>query len=132
MIKTETKILVQGFHCDAYGHVNNARYQEFLEQARTDFWNAHGKAWFNERNIGAVVAEFSRIQYKRPCGPDDELSVVTQWDGVPSTEAWVVQDIMKGPKVALSARLKLVFFDTQTKRSLPLSGELLDRISPAQ
>jgi len=32
MIKT--KIKVYGYHLDMYGHVNNARYLEFLETAR--------------------------------------------------------------------------------------------------
>ena len=29
-----TKIKVRGYHIDLYGHVNNARYLEFLEEAR--------------------------------------------------------------------------------------------------
>ena len=30
----QTKIKVRGFHLDVYQHVNNARYLEFLEEAR--------------------------------------------------------------------------------------------------
>ena len=33
----ETIIKVHGYHLDVYQHVNNARYLEFLEEAR---WNA--------------------------------------------------------------------------------------------
>jgi len=29
-----TQIKVRGYHCDFYGHVNNARFLEFLEEAR--------------------------------------------------------------------------------------------------
>ncbi|XLM23374.1 thioesterase, partial [Chromobacterium piscinae] len=31
-----TRIKVRGYHLDLFGHVNNARYLEFLEEAR---WN---------------------------------------------------------------------------------------------
>ena len=34
----QTKIKVRGFHLDVYQHVNNARYLEFLEEARWTGW----------------------------------------------------------------------------------------------
>lgn len=33
-IKDTIEIKVRGYHLDVYGHVNNARYLEFLEEAR--------------------------------------------------------------------------------------------------
>lgn len=32
----QTQIKVRGYHLDVYQHVNNARYPEFLEEARWD------------------------------------------------------------------------------------------------
>ena len=32
-----TKIVIRGYHLDAYRHVNNARYLEFLEEARWQY-----------------------------------------------------------------------------------------------
>ncbi len=32
----QTQIKVRGYHLDVYQHVNNARYLEFLEEARWD------------------------------------------------------------------------------------------------
>ena len=32
----QTQIKVRGYHLDVYQHVNNARYTEFLEEARWD------------------------------------------------------------------------------------------------
>ena len=37
MIPSITEIKVRGYHLDLYGHVNNARYLEFLEEARWAF-----------------------------------------------------------------------------------------------
>ena len=36
----QTQIKVRGYHLDVYQHVNNARYLEFLEEARWDAWKA--------------------------------------------------------------------------------------------
>ena len=33
------ELTVRGFHCDMFAHVNNARYLEFLEDARWDWLN---------------------------------------------------------------------------------------------
>lgn len=34
----QTQIKVRGYHLDVYQHVNNARYLEFLEEARWMGW----------------------------------------------------------------------------------------------
>ncbi len=35
------KLTVRNYHLDGYGHVNNARYLEFLEEARWTFFQEH-------------------------------------------------------------------------------------------
>ena len=37
-----TYIKVRGYHLDGYQHVNNARYLEFLEEARWGYLEQHG------------------------------------------------------------------------------------------
>ena len=32
---------VRGYHLDGYGHVNNARYLEFMEEGRWAFFDEH-------------------------------------------------------------------------------------------
>ncbi len=34
-----TTIRIRGYHLDGYGHVNNARYLEFLEEARWAYFS---------------------------------------------------------------------------------------------
>lgn len=38
------KLTVRNYHLDGYGHVNNARYLEFLEEARWTFFQEIGRA----------------------------------------------------------------------------------------
>ena len=48
----QTQIKVRGYHLDVYQHVNNARYLEFLEEAR---WhgleNSDSFHWMTAHNI---------------------------------------------------------------------------------
>jgi len=50
---TTTQIKVRGYHEDRFGHVNNARYLEFLEEARWAHLEERGLdiAFFKARGI---------------------------------------------------------------------------------
>ena len=45
-----TPIKVRGYHLDLYGHVNNARYLEFLEEARWAYFEPP-TAWNGSPNL---------------------------------------------------------------------------------
>jgi thioesterase-3 len=128
MIKTSTEIRVFDCHIDGNGHVNQARYLEFLQSARLDFWLAHDKAWFDERKIGAVVAEYRSVEFKRPCFLLDTLSIDCEWESLEGGHAWVKQTIKKGGKPAVIASCRLVFINTETGKAIPLEDELLAKL----
>ena len=67
-MKHTARIKVRGYHCDFYGHVNNARYLELLEEARWQFLeDGLDLAYWKQRNMGFVVASVT-INYRRPAG----------------------------------------------------------------
>lgn len=70
-------IKVRGYHLDVYGHVNNTRYLEFLEEAR---WTIKEK-YFNfpethNKDLGFVVVN-TNINYRNYAELDDTLEVLT-------------------------------------------------------
>ena len=70
-----TRIRVRGYHCDFYGHVNNARYLEFLEEARWQYLEEGlDLAQWKDRGLGFVVARVV-INYRRPAGLNAELEI---------------------------------------------------------
>lgn len=70
-----TPIKVRGYHLDLYGHVNNARYLEFLEEARWAYFEAtHGLEWFTESGLAFVVVNIN-INYRRPAFMNEQLVV---------------------------------------------------------
>lgn len=71
----QTQIKVRGYHLDVYQHVNNARYLEFLEEARWDgLENSPAFQWMTEKNIAFVVVNIN-INYRRPAVLGDVLTV---------------------------------------------------------
>ncbi|EEG84595.1 acyl-CoA thioester hydrolase, YbgC/YbaW family [Proteus penneri ATCC 35198] len=70
-----TLIKVYGFHLDVFEHVNNARYLEFLEQARWDWIEQHlDFDWFKRNGLALVVANIN-INYRLPASLGDELLI---------------------------------------------------------
>ena len=66
------KLTVRNYHLDGYGHVNNARYLEFLEEARWTFFQEHDLL-SELKDIMLVVARVD-IRYRRPSLEGDVLT----------------------------------------------------------
>ena len=74
----QTQIKVRGYHLDVYQHVNNARYLEFLEEARWDgLENSESFQWLTAHNIAFVVVNIN-INYRRPAVLGDVLTVTSE------------------------------------------------------
>lgn len=72
-----TEIRVRGYHLDLYGHVNNARYLEFLEEARWTMTEEHGDiAAFLAGDTAFVIVNMN-ITFRRPATVGDVLHVDT-------------------------------------------------------
>jgi len=60
-----THLTVRGYHLDVYRHVNNARYLEFLEEARWDYFDHNGLAeFFRNSRYGMAIVHID-IHYRR-------------------------------------------------------------------
>jgi thioesterase-3 len=77
MKTSHTYIKVRGYHIDLYQHVNNARYLEFLEEAR---WNHYEDALvhsqFKENKWAFVIVNIN-ISYKKPAHLGHTVEVLT-------------------------------------------------------
>jgi len=131
MIST-TEIRVRGYHLDVYGHVNNARYLEFLEEARWDLleknfdlmtWQSKGLAFF--------VVNIT-INYRRPVTMGHVLEVRTHLERFGNKSATLSQDVyMKRENILVAdAKITFVIADSHTARAVPLEGELREMFEP--
>ncbi|QOV69825.1 YbgC/FadM family acyl-CoA thioesterase [Citrobacter sp. BDA59-3] len=126
----QTQIKVRGYHLDVYQHVNNARYLEFLEEARWDgLENNENFKWMTTNNIAFVVVNIN-INYRRPAVLGDRLTVtshVKQINGRSGVLSQVVT-LEPGGEVVTDALVTFVCIDLKTQKALALEGELRERL----
>lgn len=125
-----TTVTVRGYHCDFYGHVNNARYLEFLEEARWQYLQAglDLRRW-QERGLGFVVVSLT-IDYRRPAGPGTVLEIRSHLKKVGGRSAVIRQDVRDGADGAAVALADVTFavIDLQSGKAVPLAGEVLQTL----
>ena len=103
-------VRVLNYHLDGYAHVNNARYLEFLEAARWDFFmqqNLHEAL----RRAQLVVSRMD-IRYRRAAKLDDALAVSTQIAAVQSRRIDVSQRIVFAADGALCVQADVTLMPT--------------------
>jgi len=122
------KIKVRGYHLDMYQHVNNARYLEFLEEARWDFIESkiNLKEWM-KKGLGFVVANIN-INYRKPASLDQVIEIQSQISKLNVKSATIEQKIRLDDSDTLIANedVTFVIVDVKTGKPLPLEGELLE------
>jgi len=122
------KIKVRGYHLDMYRHVNNARYLEFLEEARWHF--IESKIDLNQwmkKGLGFVVASIT-INYRKPASLDQVLEIQSKVSHISLRNATIEQKIFleNTDKLVADADVTFVIVDTRTGKPVSLKGELLD------
>lgn len=121
-----TTIKVRGFHEDRFGHVNNARYLEFLEEGRWDYLDVRGpKGGFPALGVFPVVAHLS-ISYRRPTRAGDTVRVSTRVAEVGSRKIVMHQTIHQenGDKHCCEADITIVLVDASTGRPAVLNERI--------
>lgn len=126
----QTQIKVRGYHLDVYQHVNNARYLEFLEEAR---WDGLEKSpafqWMTEKNIAFVVVNINN-NYRRPAVLGDVLTVSSKLEQLNGKSGTLSQVVTLNPngEVVADALITFVCIDLKTQKALPLEGELREKL----
>lgn len=124
-------IKVRGFHCDMFGHVNNARYLEFLEEARWEWLNRMGDfKYFEKKNLSFVVVNIN-INYKRPSVLNDELLVTVVLKTIGTKSAVVHQDItrLSDNKIVADADVTFAMVDNKTGKAVELDKEIRGKLT---
>jgi len=122
-----TTIKVRGYHEDRFGHVNNARYLEFLEEGRWDYLDERGpQDGFQALGVFPVVAHLA-ISYRRPTSAGDRLTITTKVATTGSRKIVMVQTIHQeqSEKLCCEAEITIVLVDANTGRPAVLNEAIL-------
>jgi len=122
-----TKIKVRGYHIDLYGHVNNARYLEFLEEARWAMLDESlDRLHWHSAGYGLSVVNIT-INYNYPASMDDELEILSSVSKIGNKSIVFNQQIFLLPDSVpvADALVTFVIVDQKTGRAIPLKGKIL-------
>ncbi|TLF52853.1 acyl-CoA thioesterase [Halomonas urmiana] len=129
---SRTTLRVRGYHLDGYGHVNNARYLEFLEEGRWAYFDERPRlATFLSRGDLAFVAANLNIDYRRAAVAGDDLEVLTRLSEIGSRRARIHQEIRRAAdgKTVASADITFVLVDVATGRAVTIDGEIREAMA---
>jgi thioesterase-3 len=121
-----TDIKVRGYHLDLYGHVNNARYLEFLEEARWGFTETHGSLeYFVKSGLAFVIVNIN-INYRRAALMGEALRIETAMKKVGSRSG-IIHQVVKlkdTDTVIADADVTFVIFNQAIGGAMAIEGEL--------
>ena len=119
-------IKVRGFHTDMFGHVNNARYLEFLEEARWEFLEQYID-YNNWTKLGnAFIVANINISYRRPSKLGEILDIQSNISELGNKSGVIHQEIfLKDQNVRITeADVTFVIIDVKTKKAIKIGGEI--------
>jgi acyl-CoA thioester hydrolase len=108
---------------DALGHVNNAVYLTYLEQARIDY--ASGLWSRSPRGVGiGLIMARAVIDYKMSLFSDDDVHIYTRCSRLGNRsfdmEQWVTRLKDDELQVAAQATITVVVYDYDAQQSVPI------------
>lgn len=119
-------IKVRGYHLDLYRHVNNARYLEFLEEARWSFLESQGHLELLEKSGYTFAVVNININYRRAAYMGEVLQITTSIKAM-GTRSCVMHQLVTlqgSDTVVADADVTFVVVDTRTEKAALLEGEL--------
>ena len=112
-------IRIRNYHLDGYGHVNNARYLEFLEEARWAFFEEHGL--LSEIDGLMLVVVRTDIRYRRAAVDGDILRFEGRLKELTSRHIILTQNIvLPSGKNAVEAESTLMVVSAESGRSISI------------
>jgi acyl-CoA thioester hydrolase len=134
MEQFKTQLRVRYHEMDALGHVNNAVYQHYLEQAAVEHSEHLG---FNQKRCedlgGVFVMRRVEIDYLRPAVAGDSLEVTTWLQTMRGTRAIRRYEIRQqgDDQLLVTAEALWVWVDIKTMRPKAIPGLIIEAFEQA-
>jgi thioesterase-3 len=132
-MEASLEIVVRSTEIDVNGHVNNAKYLEYLEWGREEWYERAELPYdtFLELGIQTVTVNIN-INYRKECVQNDRLTITTKPEKMGRTSYVLKQEIhnQRGELVA-DALVTSVTMDSTTRTSRPVPDELSRFFAPS-
>jgi len=125
-MKGEIEIKVRGYHLDIYAHVNNARYVEFLEEARWAMFDDSdvGKEMFS-RGYALTVVNLN-VNYISEARVNDVITIITDLKKFGNKSITLSQRIYRKEdmKQVVDAEVTFVLVNSKTGNAIVIEDEI--------
>ena len=108
--------------CDSMGHVNNAVYSTYLEEARIDVVGS----------LEAFILARVELDFRAELHAGEEIETRTRVARIGTKSFDLEHEIRSGERLVAEAKSVLVAYDYAAGASVPLSPALLERLGRAQ
>ena len=104
---------------DSFGHVNNAVYSTYLEQARLDALGG----------LGSVILARVEIDFRAEVNVGEEVEVRSRCARIGTKSIGLEHEILASGRLVAEAKSVLVGFDYERRVSAPIPDVLKERLS---
>lgn len=122
-------IRVQPEDIDFMGHVNNARYLNWVQDAVVDHWRRFAPA--EEVAAKLWVALKHEITYRKPAFLDDQVIASVVLEKVEGARAFYGTLIKRGEEVLAEVKSSWCCIDARTRRPARIAGDVVARFLPS-
>lgn len=128
----KTDFCIRTFHTDAFGHVNNAKYLELLEEARWRFSeDIELTPMLREQQLGFIIID-ARMRFRVPVSEGDTITVNTSLNTLGTASGEVHQTVLISKSAnskaigskALTSVFHFILLDRATAKSVPIQNEI--------
>ena len=132
-----TQIQVRFADCDMFGHMNNAKFITFMEQARVEYFKTFPEINFLKRvenpELSIILAEVT-CTYKSPVLLDEVLVVKIRTTELKRSSFVMEYEMTEEKSGRLTATGKTigVFYNYQAEKSIPIPEEIRRRFEKAE
>lgn len=127
-MRSELDIIVRSTEIDVNGHVNNAKYLEYLEWGREEWYEQAGLSYdtFTQMGIQTVTVNIN-INYKKECKQGDKLTIICLPDKVGRSSYALKQQIVNQQgELCADATVTSVAMDIASRKSREVPQDLRD------
>ncbi|MDN7132496.1 thioesterase family protein [Halomonas sp. MC140] len=128
---SRVQLRVRGYHLDGYGHVNNARYLEFMEEGRWDFFDQYPEMIQTLHKAGrAFVVVNLNIDYLAAARHGDDLEILTGIVHVGERSGLCHHRIIrKDGTLIAQADLTFVLLELKANKAATIKGDVRETLS---
>lgn len=132
-MKTSLNIIVRPTEIDVNGHVNNAKYLEYLEWGREEWYEAGNLHYDVLKGLGVQTVTVNiNINYRKECRQGERLNISTESHKLGLSSFVLLQQIHNTDgELCADAAVTIVTIDIRTRKSRPVPKEMRVLFQPA-